>query len=210
MATDAVGDADLDMASFTKKTSDALRESMPDEANIHNPVDVIGDARGTVPRGPRNHRRRRQRRGRPRVGRADADDRLRRPRGRDRRGQRRDGRPRRRLSDGRRPDPRTETATSGEGNPVTSTQPAGSRASRRSGDTATSRRASTPTRCRSMSTVSALARSSKRFATATTNRLGVEAMELLDAYGIPTPAGEIVDSPSAPPKSRPTSVATWS
>jgi len=42
------------------------------------------------------------------------------------------------------------------------------------------------------------------------NRLGVEAMELLDAYGIPTPAGEIVDSPSAPPKSRPTSVATWS
>jgi len=44
MATDAVGDADLDMASFTKKTSDALRESMPDEANIHNPVDVIGDA----------------------------------------------------------------------------------------------------------------------------------------------------------------------
>jgi len=34
MATDAVGDADLDMASFTKKTSDALRESMPDEANI--------------------------------------------------------------------------------------------------------------------------------------------------------------------------------
>jgi len=27
------------------------------------------------------------------------------------------------------------------------------------------------------------------------NRLGVEAMELLDAYGIPTPAGEIVDSP---------------
>jgi acetyltransferase len=29
------------------------------------------------------------------------------------------------------------------------------------------------------------------------NRLGVEAMGLLDAYGIPTPAGEIVDSPGA-------------
>ncbi|MDR9382034.1 MAG: acetate--CoA ligase family protein, partial [Natronomonas sp.] len=28
------------------------------------------------------------------------------------------------------------------------------------------------------------------------NRLGVEAMGLLDAYGIPTPAGEIVDSPA--------------
>ncbi|ELZ50810.1 CoA-binding protein [Halorubrum coriense DSM 10284] len=44
MATDAVGDADLDMASFTRETSDALAESMPEEANIHNPVDVIGDA----------------------------------------------------------------------------------------------------------------------------------------------------------------------
>jgi len=29
------------------------------------------------------------------------------------------------------------------------------------------------------------------------NRLGIEAMELLDAYGIPTPDGEIVDSPAA-------------
>ena len=44
MATDAVGDADLEMASFTRETSDALAESMPEEANIHNPVDVIGDA----------------------------------------------------------------------------------------------------------------------------------------------------------------------
>ena len=44
MATDAVGDADLEMASFTRETTDALAESMPDEANIHNPVDVIGDA----------------------------------------------------------------------------------------------------------------------------------------------------------------------
>jgi acetyltransferase len=30
-----------------------------------------------------------------------------------------------------------------------------------------------------------------------TNRLGVEAMDLLDAYGVPTPAGEVVDSPDA-------------
>ncbi len=44
MATDAVGDADLEMASFTAETTAALRESMPDEANVHNPVDVIGDA----------------------------------------------------------------------------------------------------------------------------------------------------------------------
>ena len=44
MATDAVGDADLEMASFTSETTAALRESMPDEANVHNPVDVIGDA----------------------------------------------------------------------------------------------------------------------------------------------------------------------
>ena len=44
MATDAVGDADLDMASFTRETSDRLAESMPAEANVHNPVDVIGDA----------------------------------------------------------------------------------------------------------------------------------------------------------------------
>ena len=44
MATDAVGDADLDMSSFTAETSDRLAASMPEEANIHNPVDVIGDA----------------------------------------------------------------------------------------------------------------------------------------------------------------------
>ena len=44
MATDAVGDSVLEMASFTAETTEALRESMPDEANVHNPVDVIGDA----------------------------------------------------------------------------------------------------------------------------------------------------------------------
>ncbi len=44
MATDAVGDAGLELASFTSGTTDALRASMPDGANVHNPVDVIGDA----------------------------------------------------------------------------------------------------------------------------------------------------------------------
>ena len=44
MATDAVGDSRLSMASFGDETLDALHESMPDEANVYNPVDVIGDA----------------------------------------------------------------------------------------------------------------------------------------------------------------------
>ncbi|SEV93987.1 acetate--CoA ligase family protein [Halobacterium jilantaiense] len=44
MATDAVGDSRLSMASFEDDTLDELRGSMPDEANVYNPVDVIGDA----------------------------------------------------------------------------------------------------------------------------------------------------------------------
>jgi len=44
MATDAVGDSRLSMASFEDATLDALEGSMPDEANVYNPVDVIGDA----------------------------------------------------------------------------------------------------------------------------------------------------------------------
>jgi len=44
MATDAVGDSRLSMASFRDETLDALGESMPEEANVYNPVDVIGDA----------------------------------------------------------------------------------------------------------------------------------------------------------------------
>nr|WP_259517237.1 acetate--CoA ligase [Halanaeroarchaeum sp. HSR-CO] len=44
MATDAIGDSDLNMASFTEETVERLGETMPDEANIYNPVDVIGDA----------------------------------------------------------------------------------------------------------------------------------------------------------------------
>ncbi|MEE6210368.1 acetate--CoA ligase family protein [Salarchaeum sp. III] len=44
MTTDAVGDSSLTMASFTDETLDALAESLPENANRYNPVDVIGDA----------------------------------------------------------------------------------------------------------------------------------------------------------------------
>ncbi|KPN29371.1 succinyl-CoA ligase [ADP-forming] subunit alpha [Halolamina pelagica] len=44
MATDAVGDSGLSMASFTDDTLSTLEATMPEEANIYNPVDVIGDA----------------------------------------------------------------------------------------------------------------------------------------------------------------------
>jgi len=44
MATDAVGDSDLDLASFTGETVEALRDVLPANANVYNPIDVIGDA----------------------------------------------------------------------------------------------------------------------------------------------------------------------
>ncbi|MFB6128591.1 MAG: acetate--CoA ligase family protein [Halorhabdus sp.] len=44
MATDAIGDSALEMASFTDETLEALEDAMPSEANIFNPVDVLGDA----------------------------------------------------------------------------------------------------------------------------------------------------------------------
>jgi acetyltransferase len=44
MTTDAVGDSTLSLASFSDDTKDRLADSMPDEANIYNPVDIIGDA----------------------------------------------------------------------------------------------------------------------------------------------------------------------
>jgi len=44
MTTDAVGDADIRLADFSDGTLDELADSLPDEANIFNPVDVIGDA----------------------------------------------------------------------------------------------------------------------------------------------------------------------
>ncbi|WP_254768148.1 acetate--CoA ligase family protein [Salinilacihabitans rarus] len=44
LTTDAVGDSRLDMASFTDETIETLSEAMPDEANVYNPIDAIGDA----------------------------------------------------------------------------------------------------------------------------------------------------------------------
>jgi acetyl coenzyme A synthetase (ADP forming)-like protein len=44
MTTDAVGDSSLSLADFTDDTLDALADRLPDGANIYNPVDIIGDA----------------------------------------------------------------------------------------------------------------------------------------------------------------------
>ncbi|MFB6084156.1 MAG: acetate--CoA ligase alpha subunit [Halorientalis sp.] len=44
MTTDAIGDADLDLADFADGTVDALTEALPGGANVYNPIDVIGDA----------------------------------------------------------------------------------------------------------------------------------------------------------------------
>ncbi|NHN40424.1 CoA-binding protein [Halorubellus sp. JP-L1] len=44
LATDAIGDADLDLASFADDTIETLSSSLPENANVYNPVDVIGDA----------------------------------------------------------------------------------------------------------------------------------------------------------------------
>jgi len=44
MTTDAVGDADLELTSFDDGTLSSLEESLPAGANIYNPVDIIGDA----------------------------------------------------------------------------------------------------------------------------------------------------------------------
>jgi len=44
MATDACERAGLQLASLERKTLDALREGLPPEASVLNPVDVIGDA----------------------------------------------------------------------------------------------------------------------------------------------------------------------
>jgi len=45
VATDAAEEKGLAIARFGKKTLDALRAALPREANIYNPVDVLGDAR---------------------------------------------------------------------------------------------------------------------------------------------------------------------
>ncbi|ELY69560.1 acetate--CoA ligase family protein [Natrinema versiforme] len=44
LTTDAVGDSTLEMADFADETIDRLGEAMPDEANVYNPIDAIGDA----------------------------------------------------------------------------------------------------------------------------------------------------------------------
>ena len=44
MATDAIGDSGLDLATFEEETHAALRDALPGNANVYNPVDVIGDA----------------------------------------------------------------------------------------------------------------------------------------------------------------------
>lgn len=44
VATDAVENKGLAMASFAKETITVLRQQLPAEANIYNPVDVLGDA----------------------------------------------------------------------------------------------------------------------------------------------------------------------
>jgi len=45
MTTDAVGDSGMGLAEFSDHTLEKLSESMPEEANVYNPVDIIGDAR---------------------------------------------------------------------------------------------------------------------------------------------------------------------
>ncbi|MEF8778300.1 MAG: acetate--CoA ligase family protein, partial [Natronomonas sp.] len=44
LATDAIGDSTAELASFKDETRDRLAEVLPHTANVHNPVDVIGDA----------------------------------------------------------------------------------------------------------------------------------------------------------------------
>ena len=45
IATDAIEKTGLKMARFDKATIDQLRENLPAESNIYNPIDVLGDAR---------------------------------------------------------------------------------------------------------------------------------------------------------------------
>ncbi|MFZ5644847.1 MAG: acetate--CoA ligase alpha subunit [Bacillota bacterium] len=45
ITTDNVELRDLEMARFTKDTLDSLRDGLPPEAGIYNPVDVLGDAK---------------------------------------------------------------------------------------------------------------------------------------------------------------------
>ncbi len=44
MAADAIDDFDLELANFHKETLKKLKEILPPEASIYNPVDILGDA----------------------------------------------------------------------------------------------------------------------------------------------------------------------
>lgn len=44
MATDVIGESKLSLATFTEETIDAFDDCLPAGANIYNPVDIIGDA----------------------------------------------------------------------------------------------------------------------------------------------------------------------
>ncbi len=44
LSTDAVGDSRLSMASFSNETLDAFAARLPEEGNVYNPVDIVGDA----------------------------------------------------------------------------------------------------------------------------------------------------------------------
>ncbi len=44
MTTDAVGEADLELATLGDTTRERLAETLPAAANVYNPVDIIGDA----------------------------------------------------------------------------------------------------------------------------------------------------------------------
>jgi len=198
MTTDAVGDSDLSLASFTDETHDAFREVLPDEANIYNPVDIIGDA--------------------PVERFADAlDVALADPNV--------DAAvvlacPTAPLSFEELAD--TVVDLSDEyGTPIATTLMGGS-STRAAGETLSAAGIPTyfdPARAvRSLDALREYRSISRREYAApetfdvdrgaarevlesaverNTNRLGVEAMDLLDAYGIPTPAGEIVDGRSA-------------
>jgi acetyltransferase len=44
MTTDAVGESALSMASFEAETLETFKEQLPAEGNVYNPVDIVGDA----------------------------------------------------------------------------------------------------------------------------------------------------------------------
>jgi acetyl coenzyme A synthetase (ADP forming)-like protein len=45
LASDASGECGVPLANFTKETIDALRNALPQESNVYNPIDILGDAK---------------------------------------------------------------------------------------------------------------------------------------------------------------------